>query len=103
LSTVQKLIETIKENKPESNKALSTLIKIGVPSVVKEQPVQIRQLLEELYTITGRNFVPLDGLLYDEGALYEKVEMWWRNENNRYETGCLYKYGSKQNLAIIFD
>ncbi|MEQ9358014.1 HEAT repeat domain-containing protein [Coleofasciculus chthonoplastes] len=84
---------------------------IWLPNVIKvlennqHKPNKQSQLIQELYIITGKNFAEFSPKLSvehdDLNSVVVCAKTWWQQEGNRFEPGCLYKYGQKQDIHCI--
>lgn len=78
---------------------------IWLPDVIAllETPRWRDQVVRELRILTGEDFgynpyAPAE----DQDDLLKRTQVWWETEGHRFEAGCLYKYGRKQDIQSIF-
>lgn len=69
-----------------------------------EKPLWRAHIIQELQIITGLDF-GFNRYIPEEvqNNLLNQVKMWWEEECNQFEVGCLYKYGHKQNIHSIYN
>lgn len=70
-------------------------------------PIQTTMLLEELQVITGEDFEhdrTLPSELYEQDVQdrIDRARTWVRENGHRFEAGCLYKYGHRQDIGVVF-
>jgi HEAT repeat protein len=78
---------------------------LHLPDVIAllEEPNQRKPIIQELKIIAGVDFslnVRFESQGQDE--LVQRALQWWQQEGHRFEDGCLYKYGYKQDIKNIF-
>jgi hypothetical protein len=78
---------------------------LHLPDVIAllEEPNQRKPVIQELKIITGVDF-SLNPSFDSQGQeeLVQRALQWWQQEGHRFEDGCLYKYGYKQDIKNIF-
>jgi HEAT repeat protein len=68
-----------------------------------EDANQRKSVIQELKIITGMDFTFNPSVVTQgQDELIKRAQQWWEEEGHRFENGCLYKYGYKQDIENIF-
>ena len=75
---------------------------LNIITLLEGQTVRT-DIVKDLRIITGKDFgfnpyIPAE----EQDAVINQARKWWEVEGTRFEAGCLYKYGYKQNIHRIF-
>jgi hypothetical protein len=78
---------------------------IHIPSVIAllEESHKAKPIIQELKIITGVDFGSYpEGINQGLNLPIQIAQLWWIKEGHKFEDGCLYKYGYKQDIHNIY-
>jgi hypothetical protein len=93
------------QNQYESGVCYRLCKPLNLPDVIAllKEPNQGKPVIQELKIITGVDFgLNLCFQSQAQDELVKRTLQWWHKEGHRFEDGCLYKYGYKQDINNIF-